>query len=248
MSTPGVEVIIEARAVHKTFQLGTHRIEALRGVDLQVSPGEFLAIAGTSGSGKSTLLNLLGCLDQPTSGSVHFEGKSVGSLDEKTLADLRARNIGFVFQTFNLLPVLTALENVEYALLRLEASPAERQKLSLRALERVGLGKFAQHRPAQLSGGQRQRVAIARALVKTPIVILADEPTANLDARTAADILNLMEDLNRTDRVTFVFSSHDPAILGRARRVVHLVDGRVTVQTGGSAPAGEITAEGGITS
>ena len=244
MNTPGNDVILEARAVHKTFQLGTHRIEALKGVDLRVATKEFLAISGTSGSGKSTLLNLLGCLDLPSAGTVHFEGRDVSRLDEKSLAGLRAHKIGFVFQTFNLLPVLTALENVEYPLLKLDLTAAERESLSLRALERVGLGKVAHHRPAQLSGGQRQRVAIARALVKTPAVILADEPTANLDARTAADILDLMEDLNRADQVTFVFSSHDPAILSRARRVVHLADGVVTERSGGHAPSIETAAEG----
>ena len=217
--------IVEVKDVHKRFRLGVYDIYALRGVNLQVFPEEFLAISGSSGSGKTTLLNLLGCIDAPTSGEVYFDDVDVHSLDDKTLAKLRSDKIGYIFQTFNLIPVLTAIENVEYPLLLQKRPSNERRKRCLEALERVGLGKFGDHRPDQLSGGQRQRVAIARALVKKPRLILADEPTANLDSKTAREVLTLMEKLNTEDKITFIFSSHDPAILQLAHRIVKLTDG-----------------------
>jgi putative ABC transport system ATP-binding protein len=219
--------VLEARRASKTYRLGVLDVSALSGVDLQVSDGDFLAIAGSSGSGKTTLLNLLGAIDKPTSGGIFIDGIDTASLSSRELSHLRSQKIGFIFQTFNLLPVLTAAENVEYPLLLLAMPEAERRRLVGAALEKVGLQNFAGHRPDQLSGGQRQRVAIARAIVKNPRVVLADEPTANLDKNTALAVLDLMHDLNLKAKTTFVFSSHDPLILGRASRVVYLSDGAV---------------------
>jgi putative ABC transport system ATP-binding protein len=219
--------LIEVSAVTKLFIMGSTELSALAGVSLQVSQGEFVAIAGASGSGKTTLLNLIGCLDLPTTGQIHIEGEDIARLSKDAIADLRAQKIGFVFQTFNLLPVLTALENVEYPLELLGVSRAERRHRSEEALARVGLHKHLHHRPAELSGGQRQRVAIARALVKKPLLILADEPTANLDSKTALDILDLMRGLNRETGMTLVFTSHDPVLHSMADRVVHMGDGRI---------------------
>jgi putative ABC transport system ATP-binding protein len=217
--------IVQVKQVHKKFQMDAYEVHALKGVDLDVHPGEFLAISGSSGSGKTTLLNLIGCIDHPTVGHVFFEDQDVNLMDDRKAARLRAEKIGFVFQTFNLIPVLSALENVEYPLFFLNHSSKQRRELCNEALERVGLSRFVEHRPSQLSGGQRQRVAIARALVKRPALILADECTANLDAKTASEVIDLMEKLNTEDKITFVFSSHDPMVLKRAKRNVHLADG-----------------------
>jgi putative ABC transport system ATP-binding protein len=212
--------------VHKDYTLGTTRVPALRGVSLAIEPGEFLAVAGPSGSGKSTLLNLVGCLDHPTSGRVLLGDVDVATLGDDALSALRARTIGFIFQTFNLIPVLSALENVEFPLLFGPAANDVRRRAS-HALEAVGLAGFERHRPDELSGGQRQRVAVARALVTDPKVVLADEPTANLDSATGDTILALMLDLNRKQGTTFVFSTHDPRVLTHAQRVIRLADGRV---------------------
>jgi len=201
-------------------------VPALRGVSLAVEPGEFMAVAGPSGSGKSTLLNLIGCLDSPSSGRVFVDGQDVQSLDDDALSDLRAHKIGFIFQTFNLIPVLSALENVEFPLLFRGGKHAGRERAQ-RALEEVGLQDFARHRPDELSGGQRQRVAVARALVTDPVIVLADEPTANLDSRTGEAIIDLMLEINRRDGTTFIFSTHDPKVMQHARRVVRLHDGRL---------------------
>lgn len=217
--------IVKATEVHKRFQLGAHQIHALRGVNLDVYPEDFLAISGSSGSGKTSLLNLLGCIDAPTSGKVLFDGIDIQSLSDEAVAKVRSEKIGFIFQTFNLIPVLSALENVEYPLLLLKKSAKERRELCHRALDRVGLAKFIDHRPAELSGGQRQRVAIARALVKKPRLIIADEPTANLDSKTSKSVLDLMQELSMEDKITFIFSSHDPHVLERAIRVIKLQDG-----------------------
>ena len=219
--------VIELREVHKRYRLGRAEVHALRGVSLLVARGEFLAIVGPSGSGKTTLLNLMGCLDRPSSGRVLFEGVDVTSLSRRQLAELRSRRIGFVFQTFNLIPVLTALENVEYPLWRRGMRAAERRARAMEALRSVGLAGLERHRPEELSGGQRQRVAIARALVGQPAVVLADEPTANLDRRTGQEVLELMRELNRSRGTTFVFSTHDPKIMAMADRVVELSDGRI---------------------
>jgi putative ABC transport system ATP-binding protein len=212
--------------VVKSYELGKTTVPALRGVSLSVEAGEFLAIAGPSGSGKSTLLNLIGCLDHPTSGHVLIGEHDVAALDDNALSDLRARTIGFIFQTFNLIPVLSALENVEFPLLFRGGNHGGRAR-ALRALEEVGLADFARHRPDELSGGQRQRVAVARALVTDPLIVLADEPTANLDSTTGEAIIDLMLEINRRDGTTFIFSTHDPKVMSQAHRVVRLADGLI---------------------
>jgi putative ABC transport system ATP-binding protein len=210
----------------KEYALGRTRVTALRGVSLAIEPGEFMAIAGPSGSGKSTLLNLIGCLDRPTSGRVRIDGADVAALSDDALSDLRATTLGFIFQTFNLIPVLSALENVEFPLLFRGESRGVRGR-ARKALESVGLSDVERHRPDELSGGQRQRVAVARALVTSPRVVLADEPTANLDSETGEAIIDLMLDINRREGTTFVFSTHDPKVMTHAHRVVRLADGRV---------------------
>jgi len=217
--------VFSADGVGKIYRTGKLEVCALAGVNLEVSEGEFLAIAGPSGSGKTTLLNLMGCLDFPSAGEIRVCGTATSKLAPASLTRLRAKKIGFIFQTFNLIPTLSALENVEYPLLLLGMPPTERMQKARLALEKVGLKDKALSKPGELSGGQRQRVAIARAIVKSPAIVLADEPTANLDRKTAADILDLMLDINRGEKVTFVFSSHDPAILKKANRVYRLIDG-----------------------
>lgn len=218
---------VRVKHVTKIYPLGQQRVKALRDVTLMVLSGEFLAIAGPSGSGKSTLLNLIGCIDTPTTGSIHIDGHVTTDRSADQLAEMRARKIGFIFQTFNLLPVLSAFENVEYPLLRLGLNKKKRHERVHRYLALVGLDRFARHRPNQLSGGQRQRVAIARALVTRPSIVLADEPTANLDHRTGEGILDLMSRINRDKRTTFIFSTHDPRVIEMAGRVVRLADGRI---------------------
>ncbi|MCM2254494.1 MAG: ABC transporter ATP-binding protein [Vicinamibacteria bacterium] len=213
--------------VSKDYALGRTQVSALRGVSLAVEPGEFVAVAGPSGSGKSTLLNLVGCLDHPSAGRVVVDGRDVAALDDDALSDLRAQKIGFIFQSFNLIPVLSALENVEFPLLFRGLPRAQSRARAERALDEVGLGDVARHRPDELSGGQRQRVAIARALVTAPVLVLADEPTANLDSKTGEAILDLMLDLNRKQGTTFIFSTHDPKVLVHAQRVLRLADGRL---------------------
>ena len=217
---------VVVRDVSKTYRLGKVTVTALDGVSLAVKAGEFLAVAGPSGSGKTTLLNLIGCLDTPTSGEVVIDGEAIGGLSAGRRADLRARKLGFVFQTFNLIPVLTAWENVEYPLL-LQRGRGDVAGRVRAALEHVGLADRARHRPPELSGGQQQRVAIARALVTEPALVLADEPTANLDSRTGHEIIELMRRLNRERGTTFVFSTHDPRIVNVADRVLEISDGRL---------------------
>jgi putative ABC transport system ATP-binding protein len=220
--------VVRIEDVSKSYDLGNQRVEALRSVDLTIDEGDFLAIAGPSGSGKSTLLNLIGCIDIPSSGNVYIAGNRVSDQTPDQLADLRARTIGFIFQTFNLLPVLSAQENVEYPLLQFkEVTKNERRERVRHFLNIVGLEKFARHRPNELSGGQRQRVAIARALVTRPKIVLADEPTANLDHKTGASILELMSLVNRIQKTTFVFSTHDVSVMRMANRLVHVQDGKI---------------------
>lgn len=220
--------IVEVENVSKRYRLGEQMVDALRNVSLSIEPGVFLAIAGPSGSGKSTLLNIIGCIDTPNQGRVVIDGKDVSGQSPDQLADLRARTIGFIFQTFNLLPVLSAEENVEYPLLNLrELSKAERRERVSHYLDMVGLRKFAEHRPNQLSGGQRQRVAIARALATHSKVVLADEPTANLDRKTGESILRLMREINQKSGTTFVFSTHDKRVMNMANRLVRIEDGRI---------------------
>jgi putative ABC transport system ATP-binding protein len=217
---------VRVEDVSKEYALGRTRVPALRGVSLAVEPGEFMAVAGPSGSGKSTLLNLIGCLDHPSAGRVLLDGQDVAALADDALSDLRARKIGFIFQTFNLIPVLTALENVEFPLLLQRGRDGSRRRAE-RALAEVGLRDFMRHRPDELSGGQRQRVAVARALVTDPSLVLADEPTANLDSATGEAIVTLMLEINRRQGTTFIFSTHDPRVMAQAQRVVRLADGRV---------------------
>jgi len=212
--------------VSKTYRLGKVDVVALDDVSFAVAAGEFVAIAGPSGSGKTTLLNLIGCLDTPTAGEIRIDGEAVSVLSAGRRADLRARKLGFVFQTFNLIPVLTAWENVEYPLL-IHPRDGERRARVGAALAQVGLQDRARHRPPELSGGQQQRVAIARALVGEPALVLADEPTANLDSATGRDIIELMRRLNRERAVTFVFSTHDARIMSAADRVLDISDGRL---------------------
>ena len=220
-------IVIEAHSLTKDFHLGKTLIHALRGVDIEIRQREFLAIAGPSGSGKTTLLNLLGCIDEPTSGSIKLDGVEVTQLSSNQLADLRYQKLGFIFQTFNLIPVLSAFENVEYPLLKRNISKKERKQRVVDALTAVGIENFQKHKPEELSGGQRQRVAIARALVGEPEIILADEPTANLDQQTGTVILEIMKHINEANGTIFVFSTHDPKIMDIANRVVQLRDGQV---------------------
>jgi putative ABC transport system ATP-binding protein len=220
--------LVRVERVSKEYLLGEQKVDALTDVSLNIEPGVFLAIAGPSGSGKSTLLNLIGCIDTPTSGRILIDGQDVSGKTPDQLADLRARTIGFVFQTFNLLPVLSAAENVEYPLLQLpELSKAERLERVASFLKVVQLSRYAHHRPNQLSGGQRQRVAIARALATKPKIVLADEPTANLDHKTGEGILTLMKDINRAFNTTFIFSTHDKKVMSKADRLVRIEDGRI---------------------
>ena len=209
--------------------MGKSELQVLHGVSLNVDKGEMVAIMGPSGSGKSTLLNIIGCLDRPTSGTYRFGAQEVGDRDFDKLAGLRSEKIGFIFQSFNLIPVLNVVENVEFpCLMRRQREESAGLRKRVQALcEEVGLGPFLEHRPDELSGGQRQRVAIARALIAHPELVLADEPTANLDSATSAQILDLMQRLNREKGVTFLFSTHDPRVTQHATRVVHLADGRI---------------------
>jgi len=221
-------MLIRLESVSKTYPMGVQTITALRDVNLNIEEGAFIAIAGPSGSGKSTLLNIVGLIDQPTSGRLLIDDREVSGRSPDDLAALRARSIGFVFQTFNLLPVLTAEENVEYPLLQFrELKAKERRERVAHFLEVVKLQAHAKHRPNQLSGGQRQRVAIARALATQPRVVLADEPTANLDHRTGSRILRLMRRINRRNGTTFIFSTHDPRVLEIADRRIDLDDGAI---------------------
>jgi len=220
--------LIRVEHVCKRYRLGNQYISALEDVSLTIENGVFLAIAGPSGSGKSTLLNLIGCIDTPTSGQIYVDGQDVTGRTPDELAGLRARAIGFVFQTFNLLPVLSAEENVEYPLLQFkDVDPSQRRARVARFLDIVGLSKYARHRPNELSGGQRQRVAIARALVTLPKIVLADEPTANLDGKTGKRIIELMKRINRDSGTTFVFSTHDKKVIAEADRLVRIEDGRI---------------------
>jgi len=221
-------VIVRIEDVGKRYQLGQQTVSALRHINLKIEEGVFMAIAGPSGSGKSTLLNLIGCIDTPTSGRIFVADRDVSGKTSNELARLRARAIGFIFQSFNLLPVLSAEENVEYPLLQFkELSAADRRRRVLHYLDVVGLADLAHHRPNQLSGGQRQRVAIARALAVHPKIILADEPTANLDHKTGGRILRLMRKINRNTGATFVFSTHDQRVIDMADRRVDLEDGEI---------------------
>jgi len=219
--------MIQLRQITKTYFVDGLKVSALNGIDLTIERGAFMALAGTSGSGKSTLLNIVGGIERPTSGALMIEDQMIWDYPANRLADFRAQKLGFIFQTFNLLPVLTAYENVEYPLVLNHTPPDERQIRVQTLLKEVGLEGLAQHRPSQLSGGQRQRVAIARALAFKPMMVLADEPTANLDHATGTALIALMKNLNRASGTTFIFSTHDPRIMDHADRVVTLEEGTV---------------------
>ena len=230
--------IVSVYEVSKIYKLGKTEVPALRGVTLGIEPGEFLSIAGPSGSGKTTLLNLIGCVDVPTAGRVLVDGKDTKDLSERALTDLRLHRIGFIFQTFNLVQVLSVFQNVEFPLLLQGGlSRKERDGRVRTLLEAVGLSDHVRHRPSELSGGQRQRVAVARALVTRPPLVLADEPTANLDSQTGETIIDLMKDMNRRDGTTFVFSTHDPKVMAHATAVVRIADGQVAGREDGVAAA-----------
>jgi putative ABC transport system ATP-binding protein len=232
------DAFIRLEDVHKSYRLGETAVHALRGVTLDLHRGEFTALVGPSGAGKSTLLHLAGCIDEPDSGRVLLEGQDVAALSDDARSRLRNRNIGFIFQSFNLVPVLTVRENVELPLLLQHGlSRADREARVRQALEDVGLAPFSTQLPDRLSGGQRQRVAIARALVTSPLLVLADEPTANLDSATAHVIVDLMVELNRKRDVTFLFSTHDEKLMRRVARIVHIVDGRLANDPAAAAEA-----------
>ncbi len=220
--------LLELENIEKSYRKDALEVKALRGITLSIEKGEFLSIVGPSGSGKTTLLNIVGCLDHATSGSVRYDGQELAGMDEKALSRYRKRNIGFIFQSYNLIPVLTVRENVELPLvIERTFSPKEIREKAMEILRLVGIDSMADRLPREISGGQEQRVAIARALVKEPLLVLADEPTANLDSEMASEIVTLMEKINRERQATFVFSTHDPLVMERARRVVRLHDGAV---------------------
>lgn len=228
--------LIRVRGLTRIYQEGDLEVHALRGVDLDVAQGEFTALAGPSGSGKTTLLNIIGVLDHATKGTVEVDRNDVSRMDRGDAADFRLANVGFIFQAYNLVPVLTALENAEFTLLLRGKDAGERRDRVVPLLERVGLGEHLDRKPHELSGGQQQRVAIVRALATQPKIVLADEPTANLDSETSAGLLDIMLELNDELGITFLFSTHDPVVIQRARRVVRLKDGRVDETEGDSGP------------
>ena len=224
---PNDDIAVRADRVWKIYPQEPAPVEAVRGVSLDVAAGDFVALAGPSGSGKTTLLNMLGGLTRPTRGAVRLRGIELAGLSAAALARVRLEHVGFVFQAYNLLPVLSALENAEFTLLLRGVPTAERERRVLDLFGRIGMTGMEHRRPAKLSGGQQQRVAVARAVVGRPALVLADEPTANLDSATGEALLDMMEELNRAEGTTFVFSTHDPRVMRRARRLVHLVDGAI---------------------
>jgi putative ABC transport system ATP-binding protein len=227
--------IVRLDRVAKTYRVGDIAVEALKGISLDIPSHRFTMVIGPSGSGKTTLLNLIGCIDAPTSGTVEVAGQAIAALADNALSDFRARNIGFIFQGFSLVPVLSAYENVEYPLLLVGMEAAERRRRTLAMLEAVGLGAQARQRPNELSGGQKQRVAIARALVKGPQIVLADEPTANLDSATGAAIIELMRRVQAESRTTFIFSTHDPQLMSHSEATFTIRDGMLVGQPAGGA-------------
>ncbi len=223
-----MNTVAQLIGIERTYTIGDVEVHALRGVDLEIEEGAFLSIAGPSGSGKTTVLNILGALDKPTAGEVRIDGSPTSGLSARELADFRNTHLGFVFQTFNLIPVLTVRENVELPLQLVGiGSKAQRREMVEQLLTEVGLATMMDRRPNELSGGQQQRVAVARALVKRPTLVLADEPTANLDSTTSHDLMGLMQNMNRMHDTTFVFSTHDPLVMEYATRIVRLRDGKV---------------------
>ncbi|WP_372775175.1 ABC transporter ATP-binding protein [Mangrovibacterium sp.] len=219
--------VIEVKNLKKIYDSTEVKVNALNGVDLSFEQGEFATIVGPSGSGKTTLLNMLGGLDEPTEGEISIGGTNIRALSSSRLIDFRLRNIGFVFQAYNLIPVLTALENVEFIMQLQEVPKKEREQRAIALLKQVGLGDRINSRPSKLSGGEQQRVAVARALASNPKFVLADEPTANLDSKSTANLLDIMEELNRKEKITFIFSTHDQRVVTKARRVLTLEDGKI---------------------
>ena len=219
--------IIRTEKLEKTYSDNGVPVHALRGIDLKVSKGEFLVIAGPSGSGKTTLLNLLGALDKPSEGKIFFEGEDISEKTRKELSDFRLHKLGFVFQAYNLIPVLTAIENIEFSMMLLGIPDSERREKALSIMDELGIKDLADKKPNEMSGGQQQRVAVARAIINNPAVVLADEPTANLDSKTASVLLDLMQKMNEEKEITFIFSSHDKQVMNRAKRLLILTDGKI---------------------
>jgi putative ABC transport system ATP-binding protein len=220
--------LISVESVSKDYQLGKTQIHAIKNISFSVEKGDFLSVVGPSGCGKTTLLNLIGCIDKPTAGRIHFDGEDVANFTDNREADTRLKKIGFIFQSFNLIPVLNIYENIEFPLILNKTKRKQRKKRVDELIEIVGLSQFVKHKPEELSGGQRQRVAIARALVNQPVLVIADEPTANLDSETGGMILDVMKTLNKKQRVTFLFSTHNPEVMEYAKKIVILKDGKIT--------------------
>ena len=225
---------IQARSLHRHFQMGTEIVHALDGVDVTIEQGEFMGIVGPSGSGKSTLLYLIGGLDQPTSGEIWVDGLDIATLDENSLAQYRQKSIGFIFQSFNLIPTMTAVQNVEFPMLFARVQPQERHARAKEALEMVGLGDRLSHKPTELSGGQQQRVSIARSLVNNPAIVLADEPTGNLDSKSGGEVINILQRLNEEEGRTIIMVTHDQTLLTATTRHIQLLDGRILADVRGS--------------
>lgn len=223
--------LIRTENLEKIYHDNGVPVHALRSVSVTIKAGEFAAIAGPSGSGKTTLLNLIGVLDKPSNGIVYFEGEDVSQKSKSELSSLRLHKLGFIFQAYNLIPVLTALENVEFAMMLLGIAGRDRKERAMTVLQDLGIADLAHKRPNEMSGGQQQRVAVARAIVNNPPIVLADEPTANLDSATAHDLIDLMEEMNQQKKITFIFSSHDHQVLEHARRVIMLKDGQIAQDT-----------------
>ncbi|MYA87457.1 MAG: ABC transporter ATP-binding protein [Boseongicola sp. SB0662_bin_57] len=230
-----MDPIVACRGLSKTFGKGELAVHALRDVDLDIMPGDIATLAGPSGSGKTTLLNMIGALDEPTSGEVSVDGQPLGGLSRSRLSELRLSKIGFVFQSYNLIPVLSARENIEFVLQLQGVSTGERRNRALEALKEVGLAGMEDRRPGKMSGGQQQRVAVARALVSRPSIVLADEPTANLDTRNALELVDLMRNLNREHGTTFLIGTHDVRVMEHSMRHIEMVDGRIDSDARGSA-------------
>lgn len=224
---------IRARSLHRHFQMGTEVVHALDGVDADINQGEFMGIVGPSGSGKSTLLYLIGGLDQPTSGEIWVDGTNIAALDENGLARYRQKSIGFVFQSFNLIPTMTALQNVEFPMLFARVQAEERHERAKRVLEMVGLGDRIHHKPTELSGGQQQRVSIARSLVNNPTIVLADEPTGNLDSKSGGEVIKILQQLNQEEGRTIIMVTHDQSLLAATTRHIQILDGRILADVRG---------------
>ncbi|HMD72328.1 MAG TPA: ABC transporter ATP-binding protein [Steroidobacteraceae bacterium] len=223
-----MSAIIQCREIIKTYVQGSVRVPAIQGIDIEIESGDFATLAGPSGSGKTTLLSLIGGLDRPTSGQITLDGESIGDMDNNRLADLRLHKIGFVFQSYSLIPVLSAIENVEFILQLLNLPRKDREARARAALREVGLEGLENRRPARLSGGQQQRVAVARALAPKPLIVLADEPTANLDSKNAEELIALMRRLNSASGITFLIATHDARVIAHSRRRIEMTDGKIT--------------------